>query len=463
MKQVVFILLLLLSLTLSASSKKKEEIKKYDENFRAQFHFSPEINKMGNPISIWKNDTIYQLYFQYNPHNLLPGYINWGLATSTDLIHWKQNGLVIKQPETTTDSMQQVPWWGSVCPVQQGAIAWVTRWNDVIYKTTSTNGIDWEPEIKTTGPDVLLQSEAQVFWHEPSQKWVMVAFDRITTTMVIFNSENGADWEQTSSFNYTFGYPQLFELQVDRKPGDTRWVLATEKGTYMLGNFDGKTFQLETSVRKFNHSKKIGATSFFFDQNNERMLGLSLLEGEQLADLPSNGQLTFPFEFMLHEYETGIEMIQQPIQELQTLHDKMYRWEARKIYPGIKNNLLNGVKGKELHLKGVIDIMNCDQFGFLIRSNKNSEGTEISYNVKKAVLNFLGTQLDYKPANNKIEIELLIDRSSIELLIDGGRYVISYPFTPVPESLRYELFTIGGEIMVDKMEVQQLKSVWIEE
>lgn len=462
MKYFLLFLLLISSSTVAFSKNKKEE-RKFNEAYRPQFHLSTEMNKMGNPISVCVKDSTYHLYFQQNPYNLLPGYINWSLATSSDLLKWDVKGLVIKQPETVTDSMLQVPLFGSVCPTENGFKAWINRWDDGIYMAESTDGVAWGKEVKTIGTEKLGKSESQVFWYEPNQNWVMIAFERETTTMYIYNSTDGIHWEKTFNFNYSFGYPNLFELHVDRKPDETLWVMATEKGTYMLGHFDGKSFKPASSVKRFNYSSKIGASTFFKDPASGKTIGVSGLSGEQLADLPSNGQLTFPMVYSLHEFENGVELLQQPIEALNTLHDKDYSWEEKKIYPGIKNNILKGVKGNELHLKATIDVMNCDQFGFRIRRGRDNEGTEFSYDAKNKLLNLLNSQFSYQPVDGKMEIEMLIDRSSLEVLIDGGRYAVSYTFAPSPEARDYELFTVGGEIMVGKMDIYKLNSVWEEE
>ena len=58
---------------------------------------------------------------------------------------------------------------------------------------------------------------------------------------------------------------------------------------------------------------------------------------------------------------------------------------------------------------------------------------------------------------------MLVDRSSFEIYVDGGRYSISSTFVPVEKNLRCELFTIGGEIVVDHLEIYSLKSVWRDE
>jgi fructan beta-fructosidase len=462
MKQNLFLVFLLL-VAIVAFPKKKDEVKVYDEIYRAQFHYSPAVNRMGNPISVWIEDSTYQMVYQYNPHNFMNAYVNWGLATSTDLLKWDQQDIVITQPETETDSMEQVPWSGSVVSKEGELHAWVNRWNDGIYSVKRKDGSTWENEVETAGTEKLSKSESYVFWHQASQKWVMVAFERESTTMYIHNSNDGINWEQTSSFNYLFGFPQFFEMPVDRKQDDTRWVLATENGTYMLGEFDGKVFNLTSSVLRSNHSKEVGSTVFFNDVEGERTLAVSGMIGDQLADMPANGQLCFPVEVYLHQFENSVELLQKPIDEIVKLYTKSYLFEDKKIYPGIKNNILSKLKGKAFHFKGTIDILNCDKFGFLIRSGRDDIGVDITYNVKKSMLSFLQTNFEYKPENNKMEIEIIVDRSSIELFIDGGRYVVSYPFAPKPESLKYELFTMGGEILVENLEVYELKSVWRED
>lgn len=463
MKQIVLLGVLFLISFVAFSKDKKDEVEKYNETYRDQFHFSPEVNRMSSPIDVFSTDTTYHLLFQYNPHNLLEGFINWGQASSNNLLNWKQEGLVVKQPESVTDSIQQVPWAGAVCKTETGYRAWINRWNDGIYTATSSDGKTWSTEVKTTGTDSLAKSEADIFWHQPTKKWIMAAFERVSTTMYLLGSTDGIEWNDITTFNYSFGFPQLFELPVDRKTDDTRWVLSSEKGTYLIGTFDGTKFDISTSIKKFNQSEMIGSSVFFPSIDGEKIYSMTSLKAKQQADLPSNGQLTFPTEVSLHEFENGIEMIQKPAAQIEQLYDKTYSFDQTKVYPGLNNNLLKKVKGTELHLKAVIDVKTSDQFGFIIRSDKNSQGTEFMYNVKRKTLSFLRTNMDYTPVNGKLEIEILVDRSSIEIFIEGGRYVMSYPFSPSPESVKYELYTTGGEIFVDQMEVHQLKSVWTEE
>jgi sucrose-6-phosphate hydrolase SacC (GH32 family) len=231
----------------------------------------------------------------------------------------------------------------------------------------------------------------------------------------------------------------------------------------MLGKFDGEKLEILSPFRKFDYGNMVGGSICFTDKQKNRILLLSELKSDQYPDLPSNGQLTFPTELFLHEYATGVELQRHPIEEIKKLIVKTQSWTNKKIYPGLNNNILLGVRGETQHIKGIIDLKSCDQFGFIIRSDKNMNGTEINYSVQQGQFSILGNKFNYKPDNNKIEFEILVDRSSIELFVEGGRYVISSPFVPDLKSQKYVLYTIGGEIMVDQMEVSQLKSVWREE
>lgn len=462
MKHILLLTFILLNFNL-VFAKKTRDLKSMNETYRNQFHFSTEFNRLGKPISIWQNDSTYHMYFQHNPENLIDGFYNWSHATSTDLIKWDFQGSVMVQPASVTDSMKQIPWWGSVVKKDNELIAWVNRWDDGIYRTKSKDGKLWLKEEKTEGLEDLKKSDPFVFWYEPTKKWVLFAYEIPTTTMFTLTSDDGLTWKQISRFNFNFGSPQLIELNVDRKPDDTRWLMFTEKGTYMIGAFDGEKFVLETTVLKHNYGKKLGGTIVFNDKGKNRAIAITNIKGKQQADLASNGFLSLPTEITLHENQNGIELYQKPIEEINSLHLKSYYWENKKIYPGLKNNILKKVKSKQIHLKGVIDILNCDKFAFIVRSDKFQKGSEISYNVKNKIFEVLNTQFEYEPLNNKVEFEILIDRSAIEIYIDGGRYVISKSFSPKPESLRYELLCSGGEIMVEKLEAHQMKSVWREE
>jgi sucrose-6-phosphate hydrolase SacC (GH32 family) len=462
MKQSLTTVIFILYCVVVFSQGKEKEVW-FNETYRPQFHFTPEENRMGSPISIVKADSTYHLFYQWNPHNLQQGFVNWGYANSNNLLKWKHKGICLNQPENISDSMLQTPWWGSVVEKNNQLFAWANSWGEGIFRYSNFSEGKWNGKVKTTGTDELIEAEPFVFWYEKTSLWIMVAYNRGDSTMNILNSPDGLSWNTTSSFNFKYGFASMTELPVDRKADDTRWLFITESGNYMLGKFDGEKFELVSPVKKFDNGRLVGGSVTFSDKKKERTLLVSELKSEQHPDISSNGQLSFPTEISLHETITGIELLRKPAEEIRNLYVKDYQWDNKKIYPGVDNNPLKGIKGECFHIKGRIDLKNCDMFGIIIRSNKDNSGTDFSYNVSRGVFELEGSKINFKPENGKIDIELLIDRSSVELFVDGGRHVISTTHVPDPKSLRYLIYSIGGEIVVEHLEVHELKSAWRDE
>ncbi|KAJ5426162.1 hypothetical protein N7465_001232 [Penicillium sp. CMV-2018d] len=60
------------------------------DDYRPLFHFVPEKNRMNEPNGLIKIDSVWHLFYQHNPTANAWGNLNWGHATSTDLLQWSQ-------------------------------------------------------------------------------------------------------------------------------------------------------------------------------------------------------------------------------------------------------------------------------------------------------------------------------------------------------------------------------------
>src|SRR5450755_3589866 len=67
----------------------------YREQYRPQVHFSPVANWMNDPNGLVYFEGTYHLFFQYYPDSTVWGPMHWGHATSSDLIHWKQQAIAL--------------------------------------------------------------------------------------------------------------------------------------------------------------------------------------------------------------------------------------------------------------------------------------------------------------------------------------------------------------------------------
>jgi sucrose-6-phosphate hydrolase SacC (GH32 family) len=73
----------------------------------------------------------------------------------------------------------------------------------------------------------------------------------------------------------------------------------------------------------------------------------------------------------------------------------------------------------------------------------------------------LGRKVTVEPVYGVIKLEILLDRSSIELFANDGKAVLSSNFTPSDNADGIYLFNTGGEIFVEKLEIYPMKSIYL--
>ncbi|GAY78025.1 sucrose-6-phosphate hydrolase [Sporolactobacillus inulinus] len=71
----------------------------YQEPYRNQYHYSAKQNWLNDPNGLIKYDGVYHMFYQYNPQGNEWGNMSWGHATSTDLVHWKEQDVAIPESD----------------------------------------------------------------------------------------------------------------------------------------------------------------------------------------------------------------------------------------------------------------------------------------------------------------------------------------------------------------------------
>ena len=69
-----------------------------------------------------------------------------------------------------------------------------------------------------------------------------------------------------------------------------------------------------------------------------------------------------------------------------------------------------------------------------------------------------------KPINNKIKLQILIDRTSYEIFGNDGRIALSSCYIPKTRNEKMEtsikFISSGGQMIIRRLEVNELKSIW---
>ncbi len=481
MKKLVFFAILIYGINFSAHAQKGSIY--YNETYRPQYHFTPERNWMGQPCGLVYYEGEYHLFYQYNPQGTEPGFYQWGHAVSTNLVNWEHLPVALFPDNLSQDK--------DYCTVGPGSV--IIDHNNVLGFQTGTNkamvafytshqcgqriafstdrGRTWQ---KFAGNPIIPFNETdeaqspKVFWYEPGNYWIMALYRRPDNDdrkrgISLFKSTNLINWEELSHIPGFRGTPDFIELKVNNRPDEKKWLLFEGDGSYVIGTFDGENFTPESIRLKSDFGRNYyGAQTWSNVPVSEgRIIQIGWMKDGEHPGMPFSGQLTFPSELNLRKFNTGTFLIRQPVSELETLKGKSLKWEKQNLIPGLNDNLIKKVKGDIIHIKGQFDLKTCDSFGLMLRKNKKNPGTEILYNVKRQTLSILGQIVPLEPIDNKIFLEILIDRSSIEVYANNGRVTVTNTFTPDAGALEYILYNTGGELMVDKLEISEMKSSWV--
>lgn len=475
-----YLLIILTVITYSFTiAPDKTDKKYYQEKYRPQYHFSPEKNWMGAPCGLVYYGGDYHLFYQYNPIGNQPGHRYWGHAVSKDLVRWEHLPVAIAPDKDSKDTTQFSANPGcaivdekNTAGLQQGdektlLIFYTSNENGQRLAYSNDKGRTWKkydknPLIPFAKDDAC---DPKVFFHQPSGNWVMVLSrkpggDEAKQGVSIYISNNLINWTLKCHVIGFNGNPDLFELPLDGDKGKSKWVLMGGKGDYVVGSFDGQKFNPETPMKILDYGKNFYAPQTWSNHPEGKVVQIAWMKGGEFPEMPFNGQMTFPSELSLRTTKSGPTLCKKPIEAIATLHQKDLIKKDKTIIPGIKGNLVSGISGESIHIKVKFNPKSSDGFGFMVRNGKKDDGTEIRYDSAKKMLDCMGGQTIVEPKDGILQLEILIDRASIEIFANEGEVVFSSCFTPAKGSDDLTLWTQGGELFVKELEAYELKSAW---
>ena len=268
----------------------------YTGQYRPQAHFSPPSGFMNDPNGLFRDGNgVWHLYYQYNPTDIVGGNQHWGHATSPDLYHWTNYDPVLAPtPELgamfTGSAIVDVNNTSGFFPGQSNGVV-------AVYTAATPNGqkqalayskdsgytftqYSGNPVLSYSSPDF---RDPKVFWHEATQKWVMVVAFSDESAVGFYTSPNLKDWTLGSRFAYTGQgggatecpniTPIPFIPEGASSADHTVWLLYISQGggnplggtmsQYYVGNFDGTTFHAFGDVREVEFGMDNYAAQFW--------------------------------------------------------------------------------------------------------------------------------------------------------------------------------------------------------
>jgi len=436
-----------------------DEFDLFREPYRNQFHVSARRGWNNDPNGMVFHDGVYHLYHQFNPFGIFWGNMHWGHYTSRDLIHWEEQPIALFQK--TVDDMAYSG--GGFVDFNDSAglgedtlfVAFTSTGSGECLAYSHDGGITCtelpeNPVVRHDGRD------PKVIWFEPERKWVMAVYNaedgpelravpraegkdnrkRRFANIAFYESRNLRQWTRTGAFTdpdrtAVFECPELFELPVEGRPGESRWILYGAQNRYFIGHFNGDVFRKESGP----HGEGPGAfyaAQTFSDTPDGRRIQVGWVRTDSYVErFPHqrvNQALSLPHTMTLHDTPDGLRLHYQPVRETRLLRKDVLGWGS-DLTAEEANALLQACRGELTEVR--ITFKNAGEHSLTIN------GMDAGFTGRTA--------------------RVFTDRTFNEVYVDGGR---EYWVRTLPAGEFDARATDIASGAVETLEIHRLKSIW---
>lgn len=437
----------------------------YKEINRPQIHFSSRRGWNNDPNGMVYNEGEYHLFYQHNPFEREWQNMSWGHAVSKDLVHWEElpiallpdtmgtmfsGSAVIDYNNTSGFAKDGIPPMVAFYTVdspdnQRQCIAYSLDNGRSFTKYEGNPIID--SKSKWNSKDL---RDPHVFWYDPGKWWVMVLYERDGHS--IYTSSNLKDWEYQSHTTGFFECPQLFELAVDDKVTNKKWVMYGASGTYMIGSFDGKTFKPEAGKYYYGNGALYAAQTFNnIPESDGRRIQIGWGRIEH-PGMPFKHMMLLPTELKLKTTKDGIRLFNTPVKEVETLMEEENSWTSLDAEKA--SELLQEYKDEtSFRIKTTVKLSHATDAGLSLFGQPL-----LRYDMNYNHIN----GLFYSPedmTSMEISADIIVDKTSVEVFIDEGAFSYALERKAVQGNTDGFKF-FGNRIEVKSLKICKMKSIW---
>jgi len=297
--------------------------------------------------------------------------------------------------------------------------------------------------------------DPKAIWYTPGRHWVMAVYDERDKSRGIsfYTSRNLKDWQFASRVDGFYECPEIFELPVDGRPDNKRWVVHAADGNYVIGQFDGRTFIAESGKHPWSYGDCFYASQTFNNLPQDDGRQIQIAWGRiATPGMPFNQCMLFPCELTLRMTEDGVRMFAAPAREIEKLHQQAYRWTDEALTP--ESNVLAQITGELFHIRGRFEVGTAGSIDLVIR------GVPVAYDAQKQELSCKGKKAPLQPSDGTIQLEVLVDRTSIEIFGNRGQVYMPIGVIPADHDKSLQLHARGGSARIQSLEVYRLRSAW---
>ncbi|MEV0318261.1 glycoside hydrolase family 32 protein [Streptomyces sp. NPDC050659] len=465
-------------------------------SYRAEYHFTvPDQWKNDPQRPVWI-DGEYHYYYLYNADYLAGGTTTgtaWRLATSTDLVSFKDRGIAVPKDTTPNGDV----WSGSAvvdthdtAGFGAGAVVVLATMEPVETADTQAQYLWYSTDKGRTftnhGTDPVLANpgvkdfrDPKVIRDEERGRWVMVLAEK--TKVGFYHSTNLKEWTYVSGFVEeglgVLECPDLF--RVTTAEGTAKWVLGVSANgkasglpntyAYWTGAFDGTAFTADAPEPQWlDHGFDwYGAVTFekhaadgTVDPAVRYAIGW-LNNWDYPNTTPTidadgfNGTDSIVREVRLRRAASGtyylasrpVPALDRHVSRTVDLGDVTVEGQLVLEYTGTAYELTTEITWDQLTGAGVqlrrsadgsrhVDAGVYGDYAFVNRRGAANPDTSGKWQESRT---------PFDASARRVTLRALVDRTSVEVFFDDGRYTHSMEAFPYLADTRLALFTIDGK------------------
>lgn len=492
-----------------------------EDLYRPNFHFSPKKGWMNDPNGMFYKNGYYHLFFQYYPDSNVWGPMHWGHAISTDMITWTEKPIALYPDEkgyifsgSAVVDEKNTSGFGTI---ENPPIIAMFTYHDMVREKAGAvdyqsqgiayslnEGLTWtkykqNPVIEN--PNIKDFRDPKITWDAIHQQWLMVlaAGDKVH----FYNSKNLKDWEKKSEFGRGIGAhggvwecPDFFPIIVEGSD-DYKWVLlqsinpggpnggsATQ---YFVGDFDGEKFTLEESFLQdlkqnksqwldYGRDNYAGVTFSNISEVDGRKLLIGWMSNwdyaQKVPTVKWRSSMTIARELKLFKESSRYRISSEPVRELKNYISKTIKKDVLKIK---KETIIidkSIVDLSRLDISFTMKDLKEDIYTFSLSNNSNSS---ISFGINKkekyffidrknsGIISFSDnfanqiTKAHFSYDFDKVDVRVIVDKTSIEVFYDNGKTVMTEIFFPEKPIGTFSVTKEKFNFNIENLIINQLK------
>ncbi|WP_374706282.1 glycoside hydrolase family 32 protein [Paenibacillus sp. J22TS3] len=473
------------------------------QTYRAGYHFTTPDKWKNDPQKPIYLDGAYHYYYLYNRDYPNGNGTEWRHATSTDLVHWKDEGVAI--PKYTNPNGD--PWSGSVV-VDKAGTAGFGQGAVVAIMTQPTAGrrqqeqylwysTDHGYTFKAYGKAPVLRNpgtadfrDPKIIWDSLSHKWIMALAEG--TKVGFYESQNLKTWRYMSSF-VTKGIglvecPDLYLMRAD--DGTYKWVLGVSANgkssgrpntyAYWTGDFNGANYLPDHQEPQwldygFDWYAAVTFEDAVSQDPTRQRYALAWMNNWDYANTTPtlregfNGMDSIVRRIEMKQTGTGsYHLVSQPLEALSqtpkaavTYKQIVVNGSTTLPFTGYSYELNADITWSELQNAGLRLRESSDKkrhvdVGVFVKGGYTYANRAYTGNPDKTG-RYLESRAPFDVSKKKVHLRIFVDTTSIEVFIDDGSVVYSNVIFPELKDQGISLFSEGGTAIFSNVVIKQLK------